>query len=309
MAFLFLSNSDKVNIWRSELTRLCPGMDFRIWPDVGNPEEIEFALIWSPPEGELAKFPNLKVACSLGAGVDHLFKPGMIPEDVTIVRLVDETMGTQMREWIAYAVLRLHREMPVFDQQQREGLWKSHPNPDTAKTKVGILGIGELGRMAGQALRAFDFPVMGWSRSPKQVEGIECFHGPDGLTEMLRQTNIAVCLLPLTPETKGILNAERFALMPKGASVVNAARGAHIDDDALLAALDSGQIAFAMMDVFQTEPLPADHRYWNHPRVTITPHAASLTPPYTSAPQVAENYRRMLAGEPLMNVVDRKQGY
>jgi glyoxylate/hydroxypyruvate reductase A len=309
MALLFLSNSDKKHIWQQELTRLVPDLDFRVWPDAGNPEEIDFALIWSPPEGELAKYPNLKVACSLGAGVDHLMKPGVLPEGLPVVRLIDPKMSRQMREWIAYAVLRLHREMPIFEDQQRAKVWKSRPNRDTENTRVGILGIGELGALSAETLMALGFPVMGWSRSPKDIEGVECFHGPDGLTEMLRKTDILICLLPLTDETRGIINAEKLALLPEGASVINAARGAHIVDDDLIAALDSGHIAFAMMDVFHVEPLPEDHPYWSHPKVTVTPHVASLTPPETSAPQVAENIMRMRKGEPLLNQVDPKRGY
>lgn len=309
MAFLFLSKSDKVHIWKEELTRLIPDLDFRIWPDAGNPEDIDFALIWLPPEGELERYPNLKVACSLGAGVDHLMKPGMVPGHVPIVRLVDPQMSRQMREWILYAVLRLHREMPIFEAQQRDGIWKSHPNPETAETTIGILGIGELGALAGRSLAALDFNVMGWSRSPKEIEGIDCRHGADGLDAVLENSNIVVCLLPLTAETRGILDAKAFARMPRGASVINAARGAHIVDDDLIAALDTGHLAFAMMDVFHTEPLPSDHPFWSHPKVTITPHVASLTPPGSSAPQIAENVRRMRAGEPLLNVVERSRGY
>jgi glyoxylate/hydroxypyruvate reductase A len=206
-------------------------------------------------------------------------------------------------------VLRFHRQDLDYRAQQAARVWRELPAPVTAETPVGILGLGELGGHAAGLLRGLGFPVMGWSRRPRQVPGVECFHGGEGLAAMAARARILVCLLPLTPETRGIVDGRLLGLLPRGAFLVNGARGGHVVDADLLAALESGQVAGAALDVFEPEPLPAEHPYWAHPRVVMTPHAASITIPASAAPQVVENLGRARAGQTLLNLVDFSAGY
>jgi glyoxylate/hydroxypyruvate reductase A len=228
---------------------------------------------------------------------------------VPVARLKDTRLTRGMTEWVLLNVLRFHRQDPEYRALQAERRWEELPAPDTASRRVGILGLGELGGAAAAALLALGFPVMGWSRGPKQRPGVECFHGPGGLDAVLRRSDILVCLLPLTAETRGILNRRTLDLLPRGAYLLNAARGGHVAQEDLLAALDSGRVAGAALDVFEPEPLPTDHPFWAHPRVVMTPHAASITVPSSAAPQVVENLRRARSGRPLLNLVDFGAGY
>jgi glyoxylate/hydroxypyruvate reductase A len=228
---------------------------------------------------------------------------------VPVARLKDVRLTTGMTEWVLLNVLRFHRQDLDYRAQQAGRIWDELPAPDTAARRIGILGVGEIGTDSARALLALGFPVMGWSRGPKDIPGVQGFHGPDGLAAMLPQTDILVCLLPLTPETRGVLDARTLGLLPRGAFLVNGARGGHVVQPDLLAALESGHIAAAALDVFEPEPLPADHPFWGHPRVIMTPHAASITIPRSAAPQVVENIRRARDGRPLLNLVDFTLGY
>lgn len=296
-------------LWKEPLLALDPKMDLRWWPDTGPVEDIEFTLVWAPKPGDLLRYPNLKAIFNLGAGVDKLLADPTLPKTVPICRLVDEGLTMGMTEFVLWQVLYYHRLGPQIAQQQARGAWRQVLYPLARDRKVGILGLGELGGDAAAKLRALDFDVAGWSRSPKNLPGIQSFHGPAGLAPFLARSEILVCLLPLTAETRGIVNAKLLAQLPKGAAIINAARGAHIVDQDLLAALDSGQISYATLDVFHQEPLPTDHPYWRHPRVTVTPHIASMTQPKTAAPVIFENMRRARAGLALLNQVDLAKGY
>mgnify|MGYP002621281106 CR=1 FL=1 len=309
MALLFKSNSDSAARWEKELRAHIPDLDFRVWPDYGDPADIDFALVWGMPAGEFHKFPNLRCIASLGAGVDHIFRDPDLPKDVAITRLVDPWMAQAMSEYVLLQVLRFHRQGDIYARQQAEKNWNTLPFPDTAKRRVGILGLGALGEDAARKIAALDFPTAGWSRTPKQIEGVECFSGQDGLEPFLKRTDILCCLLPLTPQTENIIDAKLLATLPAGAFIVNSARGKHVVDEDLLAALDSGHIAGAALDVFREEPMPASHPYWTHPKVLVTPHAAALTNPRTGAKQVADNILRTRAGQPPAYVVDRAAGY
>ena len=309
MTLLFLSAVDSAARWSAELAKHLPELDVRIWPEIGDPAEIEAALVWSPPHGLLAKFPNLKLIASLGAGVDHLFSDPSLPPEVPVVRLVDPHMTVAMSEYVLLQALRLHRQDPLYRQQQREGVWRPHGQPNAEARRIGIMGLGALGADAALRLKVVGFDVAGWSRSGKRIPGILCLHGTDGLSELLARSEILICLLPLTPETEGILDARLFSALPRGASVVNCARGAHLVEEDLLAALESGQLSAAVLDVFREEPLPPDHPFWRHPRVVVTPHVAAATHPATAAPIVAENLRRHRDGRALLNKVDRTRRY
>jgi len=287
-------------------------LDFRLWtPDganIGDPADIEFVLAWGPKKGAFKEFPNLKAIFCLGAGVDHLIGRDL-PDGVPVVRLVDPGLTRGMREYVIYWTLHYHRRFKEYADSAAAGEWRQLPQADTRKRRVGILGLGVLGADAAAHLCALEFDVAGWSRSAKALDGIESFHGTDGLAAFLARTEILVNLLPLTPETTGIINAENLSQLPKGAVVINAARGPHVVDDDLIRALDDGHIAAATLDVFHTEPLPDDHPFWAHPKINITPHAASLTVQETAAVAIADNIRRIRAGEPPAPIVDPETGY
>jgi glyoxylate/hydroxypyruvate reductase A len=308
VALLFLSSDDPAEAWRAELRARIPELDVRIWPEVGDPTDIEIALVWRPPSGELARYSNLKAILSLGAGVDGLLADPELP-DVPLARMVDPSLTRTMTEYVLLAVLRHHREIDRFERAQRAREWAYAFPPQAADRRVGIMGLGELGERAARQLVAHGFQVLGWSRSPKSIEGVVSYAGRSELHTFLHRTDILVCLLPLTSDTEGILDAATFAELPHGAFVINVARGQHLVEHDLIQALDSGHLAGATMDVFREEPLPNDNPLWDHPKVLVTPHVASYCVPASAADGVATNIRRVLAGEPLLHQVDRAKGY
>ncbi len=312
MAILFNSPQDdagEFGAWRKPLTAADPNIDLRFWPDVGRVEDIEYALVWLPEPGDMQRYPNLKVIFNLGAGVDKLLADKTLPYHIPIVRLVDPGLTSGMTEYVLLHTLRHHRGQHVLDRQQKDRVWRQKLFPLARNRKVGIMGLGVLGTDAAAKLVALDFDVAGWSRRHKSLPGVTSYHGEEGLKAFLARTEILVCLLPLTAETRGILNAKLLAQLPQGACLINAARGGHLVDADLIAALDSGHIAHATLDVFHQEPLPADHPFWVHPKITVTPHVASLTQPETAIPVVLDGIRRHKAGLPIPNTVDLKKGY
>ena len=310
MAVLLSTKAHTMQDWKAALLAVDPTLEIRLFPEAGAPEEIEAAVVWTAHDMmELRRYPNLRVIVSMGAGVDHLFRPPGPPPGVPVARLVDTRLTQGMTEWVLLNVLRFHRQDPEYRDLQARKVWEELPAPETSARRIGILGLGELGSDAARALRALGFPVMGWSRRPKQVDGLETFHGADGLTAMAAKTDILICLLPLTPETRGVIDARLLGAMKPGGFLINAARGGHQVAADLLAALDSGHLAGVALDVFEPEPLPEDSPFWTHPRVILTPHAASITIPSSAAPQVVENIHRACAGQPLVNLVDFSAGY
>ena len=308
MALLFLSPDDPADLWRREIASRMPDLGFRIWPEVGDPAEIEVALVWRPPPGELRRYPNLKAVLSLGAGVDGLLADQELP-DVPVARMVDPSLRRTMIEYVLLAVLRHHRGFDRFEREQRARRWAYAFPPQAAERRVGVMGLGELGGAAAGLLADHGFQVLGWSRSPKAIDGVTSHAGRGELHTFLHRTEILVCLLPLTAETRGILDAAAFADLPHGACLINVARGEHLVEADLLEALDSGRLAGATLDVFREEPLPEDHPLWAHQKVLITPHVASYSWPATGADGVVENIRRALSGRPLAHQVDRAKGY
>lgn len=310
MAILLSTKTSAMEAWRDALLAVDPGLDIRLFPAAGDPADIETAVVWTSHDmAELRRYPNLRLIVSMGAGVDHLMRPPGPPPGIPVARLVDERLTQGMTEWVLLNVLRFHRQDAEYRAQQAARIWDELPAPDTALRRIGILGLGALGGDAARRLLALGFPVMGWSRRPKDFPGVETFHGEDGLAAMLGRSDILICLLPLTPDTRGVLNARTLGLLPRGAFLLNAARGGHVVQDDLLAALDEGQVAAAALDVFEPEPLPADHPFWSHPQVVLTPHAASITIPRSAAPQVVENIHRARAGLAPINQVDFGAGY
>lgn len=309
MTLLFVSKALDGEEWRAELERLVPGIDFRVWPEVGRPEDVAMIAAWKAPRGEFARYPNLGLIVSLGHGVDHLFGDPDLPADVPIARLVDDSMKRQMPAWVLAGVLRHHGRFAAYERLQREARWAPTVPRDPTETHVGILGLGALGTEVARHLVALGFAVSGWSRTPKEVDGVESFAGDDALERFLGRCDVIVSLLPHTPATEDILNAKTFGWMKRGAYLVNAGRGALVVEDDLLAALDTGRLSGAFLDVTRTEPLPADSPLWRRPEVVITPHVAAETFARSCAPQLAENYRRLIDGRPLLNLVERDRGY
>lgn len=303
---LFQVDSDP---WVAALRAAEPGLDIRIWPDMGDGAEIDYALVWKQPPGILAGLPNLKAIFSMGAGVENVLRDDSLPAHLPLVRMVDPTLVSGMVEFVVLGVLAWHRSLFAYKAQQQSRIWRQLPQMPTGQRRVGLLGLGELGAASAQALVALGFDVAGWSRTAKCLPGVACFHGPAGLDALLARSDVLVCLLPLTPETHGILNRRTLGLLPRGACLINAARGAHLVEDDLIPLLDSGQLSAAMLDVFTVEPLPADHPFWDHPSITILPHAAAATHPSTAAHIIAANIRRDRSGQPMENQVDRSRGY
>lgn len=310
-ALVFYSEVDPPEPWVEALSAALPDLDVRIAAPggavAGDPADVRYALVWKPPHGFFAQFPKLALVINLGAGVDALVARDDLPK-VPITRLVDPNMTRMMAGYVLMAVMRHARDIPAFEAAQRERRWHYiHPrNPE--EIRVGILGLGELGAAAARELARQGFDVRGWSRGPKAIDGVAAIHGLDGLDGFIADTEILVAMLPLTPDTRGLLDARRLGLLPHGAKFVNVARGPVVDEAALVAALASGAIAGATLDVFETEPLPQASPLWAMPQVLITPHLASVPIPRSAAAQIAANIRRIRAGEAVSGV-DPARGY
>ena len=292
--------------WRDTLAECLPEAHVHAWPDA---PECDYAVVWKPPSVMFASQLRLKALFALGAGVDGLLEMPALPRDVPLVRIEDCGMAAQMVEYALYVALRRFRRFSEYADAQSEGHWAPRSYRTREDFSIGVLGLGVLGRVVAQALADFGFAVSGCSRTAKSIDGIECLHGSRGLDAMLARSELLLVLLPLTGDTEGLLDGERLALLPEGAALANLSRGELLDHDALSAALDSGRLSEAYLDVFEREPLPRDHRFWNHPRVRMTPHVAALTPHGVACEQVAGKIRRWESGEPISGVVDRKRGY
>lgn len=308
-AIAYISRDTDGLHWKKVLEAGLGPIDFRTLETLGDKSDIEVVLAWKPPAGLIASFPNVKLIVSLGMGVDHLLADDRLPPGVPIVRIMDDGLVGQMSEYAIYWALRHHRDIDRYAESQRAKSWKPEDFVDTIDRRIGIMGLGSIGQDTARKFAMLGFPTAGWSRTQKTLDGIETFHGQDGFVKFLARTDILVNVLPLTRETRGILDAKAFATLPKGAYLINMARGGHVVDDDLLAALAAGQVSGAALDVFNVEPLPADHPYWTHPKVRVTPHIAGATNPRTASPGVIENIKRRRAGQPLINTVDPKTGY
>jgi glyoxylate/hydroxypyruvate reductase A len=310
MRLLFYSRADSAAAWRKRLAALDRSIELRSWPeDAGDLAQIDAALVWKPPPGLLARLPRLQAVLSLGMGVDHIFADPELPAHVPVVRLVDRDLIGRMSEYCALAVLRYHRNADKYDADQRVRRWHPGDEPHASARTVGIMGLGEIGSDIAAKLAPFGFRLRGWSRSPKALLHVLGFAGPEEFEPFLRECEILICVLPLTRQTEGILGVRAFRALPRGAVVINAARGAHVVDAELIGALDSGHLAAAQLDVFREEPLPAGHPFWAHPKIRITPHNAGITNPDTAALQIVDCLARLRRREPLPNTVNRERGY
>ena len=306
---LFISQVERPGPWKKALEACVPGLEVRVWPEVGTPGEVDYVLCWKPPVSAIRELVGLKAVFSLGAGVDHLADIAESLADVPVIRMVEPALTEGMTGYVVYQVLRFHRRMPEYEAQRARREWRELPQVRPQERRIGIMGLGVLGSEAARALVALGFDVSGWSRSAKRLEGVRNFAGNDALNAFLAGTEILVCMLPLTPQTRGIINRETLGRLPAGAAVINVGRGGHLVERDLLEALDSGQVAGAALDVFEVEPLPQAHPFWTHPRVTMTPHIASLTNPVTGAGVIAKHIESMESGAALENRVDFLKGY
>lgn len=307
MALLIATPGRDVAVLVDHLQRLEPALDLRVWPDCGRLEDIEFAVLWQQPPGLLAALPALKAVSSLGAGVEHVLADPDLPMDVPVGRLAGPRLGADMAAYLVAQVVSHWRRLAQFSALQANTCWE--PWAPESVPLVGLLGTGAMGSAVVRAFQALSIPVAGWNRSGAAQDDIPMHQGADGLMVLAGLADYLICLLPLTPATRGILDADLFARMKPDSVLINVARGAHLDEMALLAALERGRPGLALLDVFQQEPLPPEHPFWQHPRVRITPHCASLTCMREAAELILESYGRVRAGQSPLGLVKRQQGY
>lgn len=287
-----------------------PGADIEEWTPgaMQSGPRPDYAVVWTPPQQLVDEQPQMKALFNIGAGVDALLKLSL-PPAMQVVRLNDAGMSVQMAEFVSQAVIRHYRELDKYQDDIAGGQWRYRPPQPRNAFPVGVMGLGVLGERVAKALTVFDFPVLGWSRSPRAVEGVRCYSGEASFDEFLAATRVLVCLLPLTPETRGIMNRRTLSLLKPGGYVINVARGAHLIEEDLLALVDGGHLAGAALDVFQQEPLPVGHPFWKHPKIAVTPHTSARTLREDTIAQIAQKIRALHAGEPVDGVVDRERGY
>jgi glyoxylate/hydroxypyruvate reductase A len=314
MAIAFVISGWRAEVWKKAMAALAPERDLRLYPDdLGDRAQIRYALAWKPDPGVLATFPNLQVVFSLGAGVDHILKDPALP-DVPVVRVADPDMTMRMSEYVVEHVLMHHRQQRRLDALQAEAKWDQLPQWPASAVRVGVMGLGVLGADAARKLRMMGFQVFGWSRGRKHIDGITCHAGEAELGSFLGRIDILVCLLPLTPATRGLIDRKLIRQLAKdgplgGPVIINAGRGEQQVAGDIIAALDAGELAGATLDVFETEPLPPDSPLWRHPKVTVTPHMAADSEPETICRYVLGQIERIEQGLPVENVVDRARGY
>lgn len=306
MRIAFCCTDTKAEPWLQGLGQALPRATIEVWQPGAAP--ADYAVVWAPPQQFLDEQPGLKALFNIGAGVDALLKL-RLPAGAQVVRLDDAGMSVQMAEYVCHAVIRHFREFDAYEADMREGRWSFRKPRSRADFPVGVMGLGVLGARVAQALSVFEFPVHGWSRTPKVLEGVRTHHGDVGLQTFLSSCRVLVNLLPLTPDTRDILNRETLGRLLPGGYLVNVARGAHLVEEDLLALLDSGHLAGATLDVFRTEPLPPEHPFWRHPKLTLTPHTSARTLRDESIAQIAGKIRALEVGQPIAGLVDRFRGY
>lgn len=296
-------------MWKEALLAVDPNLSVYSYLDDHPEEEIDMALIWKHPKGEMAKYPNLKCIASSGAGVDYIFEDPDAPIHLPITRVVDTYLAADMSEHVLALIMAYLKNLEHYKVDQFNKIWKPVQYRRMADLKVGILGLGTLGQDLANDLVKFGFKVQGWSNSRKYLDRVKSFAGKEELSVFLKTTEILVCLLPLTSETSGILSKELLLQLPKGAYLINVARGGHLVDKDLLEMLDNGHLSGAGLDVYHQEPLNTDHPFWEHSKIHMTPHYASVSDTDFVVPQILENYRRLQNGEPLLNLISKSKGY
>lgn len=308
MALLYKADPARAPHWQTLFAEHAPDIEWRAWPDIGNPEEVEYLAAWQAPDDLTQLLPNLKVLFALSAGVDQL-DLSRLPADLPVVRLLDPGITRGMCEYATWAVLSLHRDMLRYREQQAARRWQAHLLQPAENRRVGVMGLGTQAQQILATLAPFGFALSGWARSVHEIEGVDCFAGQAQLSAFLGQCDILLCVLPLTEQTEGILDRNLFALLPRGAGLINMGRGGHLVEGDLLEALESGQLGGAALDVLQMEPAAADHPFWGHPQVVLTPHVAAMTQPASAFGVLLANIRRFERGERMVGQIDRNRGY
>ena len=308
MSILLISRTRNMEPYRDALMDLDSNLDIDIWPDVKSKDRVSFAVAWKQPKNQFSQYPNLKVISSLGAGADHLLKDSSIPQHVALTRVVAPTLTEQMCDFVVLSVLAIIRRFHDYNKQQVWADWKPRTHYNKEDLMIGVMGLGKIGEKVAVRLAGNGFNVSGWSNSKKSIPNVVTY-SKDHLDPFLTATNILVCLLPLTDETKEILNLSLFKKLNSPGFLINAARGSHLVEEDLIYALDMGLLNHSALDVFQKEPLPEAHSFWGRDKITITPHIASLTEPEEVAGLILENYKRMRSNIELLNRVDRYKGY
>ncbi len=306
MSLVIISPGRNPEPWIQALKKSNPNLEIEIFPDVKNPLEVKYALLWQHPEGILSEYPNLKLVSSMGAGVDHILSDPNIPDNLPIVRIGDDRLTWSMTNYVVMGVLNFHRQIQRYEADKKRKVWDMS-NPEIPVT-IGVMGTGALGFDVLEKLDFMGFPVVGFGYSEK-TDFPYPYYSKEHLQEFLSKINVLVCLLPLTPDTENILNLELFEKCNQGTYLINVARGRHLVEEDLPVAIEKGFISGALLDVYREEPLPENHPFWDNPAISMTPHIASVTNPAAAAPQVIENIRRMECNEPLLNLVNRKRGY
>ncbi|MDA7416957.1 glyoxylate/hydroxypyruvate reductase A [Xenophilus arseniciresistens] len=296
----------KAEPWVQGLQAALPEAEVFVW-SAGAPQ-ADHAVVWAPPQQLVDEQPQLRTLFNIGAGVDAIMKL-RLPPSLQVVRLDDAGMSVQMAEYVCHALIRHFREFDVYEAEAREGRWVYRKPQARADFPVGIMGLGVLGQRVARAVQQFDFPVLGWSRSRKEMDGVRCFAGEARLGDFLVNTRVLVNLLPLTEATRGILNRTTLGALKRGGYLIHIARGGHLVEEDLIPLLDSGQLAGATLDVFQQEPLPAGHPFWHHPKISVTPHASARTLRSESIAQISNKIRALQRGEAVAGVVDPERGY
>jgi glyoxylate/hydroxypyruvate reductase A len=310
MRIVFCASQTEPGRWIEGLQRLLPDATIvNFDPGERDPAPADYAVVWAPPAALFEYQRHLKAIFNLGAGMDALLSLPNVPKDLPLIRLGDAGMSVQMAEYVCHAIVRYARELDTFESDLKAGTWSFRKPTIRSHYPVGVMGLGVIGARVAQSVASFEYPVSGWSRSPRSVAGVECFHGAAALGSFLRAVRILVCVLPLTPETDSILNRENLSKLRPGGYLINVARGAHLVETDLLALLDSGHLAGATLDVFREEPLPAQHPFWNHPKITMTPHIAARTLRDLTLAQIAGKIARLEQGESVQGMVDLQRGY
>lgn len=308
MALLYKADPVRGEHWKRLFAEHAPDIEWRAWPDIGDPQDIRYLAAWQAPDDLDTLLPNLQVLFALSAGVDQL-DLDRLPTTLPVVRLLDPSITRGMCEYATFAVLSLHRDMLRYRQQQMARCWQAHLLQPAAKRRVGVMGLGTQAQQILATLQPFGFALSGWARSEHHIDGVDCFAGAEQLPAFLGQCDIVLCVLPLTEQTKGILNRQLFQHLPKGAALVNMGRGGHLVEEDLLEALASGQLSAAVLDVLEQEPAAPDHPFWQHPQILLTPHIAAMTQPESAFSVLLENIRRHQRGESMLGQVDRKRNY
>lgn len=306
MQITFHYESHTAERWMQSLREQLPEATVSAWQPGSAP--ADYAVVWGPPQALIDEQTRLKALFNIGAGVDRLMTLNL-PPTLRLVRIDDAGMGVQMAEYVCHALLRHLRRFDDYEAQARDGRWQQHAGRPRRQFPVGVMGLGVLGQRVVQAVQHFGFPVRGWSRSPHRIEGVECFAGADAFEPFLRGTRVLVCLLPWTPQTENLLNRRTLSMLQPGAYLINVARGHLLVEEDLLALVDEGHLAGATLDVFRTEPLTAEHPFWRHPRIHVTPHVSAQTLRDESMEQIAAKIRALEAGRPVAGQVDLIRGY